>query len=68
MRDKIFSLFGIVDQIARNNDLPPCPLMADYSRTAAEVCFETSRYILESTDCLVILSLPRNRGQSPSFG
>jgi hypothetical protein len=66
MRDKIFSLLGIVHQITRNNDLSPCPLMADYSKTAAEVCFETSRYILESTDCLAVLSLPRNRRKSPS--
>ena len=65
MRDALYSYLGIIEKIARVNGLTPCPLIADYSKKPAEVYLETCRYILESTNSLGLLSLPRSFGKTP---
>jgi hypothetical protein len=65
MRDKIFSLLGILEQVTKVRKIPPCPLIADYSKTTAEVYIQASRYILESTGSLGLLSLSTTFGKTP---
>ncbi|KAK4574537.1 hypothetical protein LTR86_001378 [Recurvomyces mirabilis] len=65
-RDFVYALLGLTDSLTRRSSDKPgdvvndkISLIIDYTRSVAEVFTDVTRYIMESTDDLTILSMHR---------